>query len=64
MPGTFLFRSAIAEDLAQYSHWRDNLRDLGECEVKHGVKIRVTNLCTQSAGNPATPTKLQRPNEH
>ena len=57
--GHILVSQRIAEDLAQYSHWRDNLRELGECEVKHGVKIRVTNLCTQSAGNPATPTKLQ-----
>ena len=62
--GHILVSQRIAEDLAQYSHWRDNLRELGECEVKHGVKIRVTNLCTQSAGNPATPTKLQGPNEH
>ena len=57
--GHILVSQRIAEDLAQYSHWRDNLRELGECEVKHGVKIRVTNLCTQNAGNPATPTKLQ-----
>ena len=58
--GHILLSQRIAEDLAQYSHWRDNLRDLGEFEVKHGVKIQITNLCTDQAGNPALPAKLQR----
>ena len=56
--GHILLSQRIAEDLAQYSHWRDNLRDLGEFEVKHGVKIQITNLCTDQAGNPALPEKL------
>ncbi len=57
--GHILLSQRIAGDLAQYSHWRDNLRDLGEFEVKHGVKIQMTSLCTDQAGNPALPTKLQ-----
>jgi TolB-like protein/class 3 adenylate cyclase/Tfp pilus assembly protein PilF len=57
--GHILVSQRIAEDLAQYSHWRDNLHDLGEFEVKHGVRIRVTNLCTASAGNSALPAKLR-----
>src|SRR5438309_3409103 len=58
--GHILVSQRIAEDLAQYSHWRDNLHDLGEFEVKHGVKIQLTSLCTDQAGNPALPTKLQQ----
>ena len=58
--GHILLSKRIAEDLAQYSHWRDNLHDLGEFEVKHSVKIHVTNLCTQSAGNPSLPTQLKQ----
>ncbi len=58
--GHILLSKRVAEDLAQYSHWRDNLHDLGEIEVKHGVTIQVTNLCTNSAGNSALPTQLQR----
>jgi TolB-like protein/Flp pilus assembly protein TadD len=58
--GHILLSKRVAEDLAQYSHWRDNLHDLGEIEVKHGVKIHVTNLCTGSAGNFSIPTQLQR----
>lgn len=57
--GHILLSKRVAEDLAQYSHWRDNLHDLGEFEAKHSVKIHVMNLCTDSAGNPALPGKLQ-----
>jgi serine/threonine-protein kinase len=56
--GHILLSKRVAEDLAQYSHWRDNLHDLGEFEVKHGVKIQLTNLCTSDAGNPVMPAKL------
>ncbi len=58
--GHILLSQRVAEDLAQYSHWRDNLHDLGEVEVKHGVKVQVTSLCTDEAGNPALPSKLER----
>jgi TolB-like protein/class 3 adenylate cyclase/Tfp pilus assembly protein PilF len=60
--GHILLSQRVAEDLAQYSHWRDNLRDLGEFEVKHGVRVQVSNLCTDQAGNRALPRKLEAQN--
>src|SRR5207237_3352164 len=33
--------------------------ELGECEVKHGVRVSVVNLYTEELGNPAVPEKLR-----
>ena len=33
--------------------------NLGECEVKHGVRVSVVNLYTAELGNPAVPEKLK-----
>src|SRR5256712_9194596 len=32
-----LLSAHVADDLANYGHWRPYLHDLGECEVKHGL---------------------------
>jgi len=61
--GHILLSKRIAEDLSQYERWRPLLHDLGEFEVKHGVKIHLVNLCTEDAGNPAMPQKLLRASE-
>jgi TolB-like protein/Tfp pilus assembly protein PilF len=50
----------VAEDLAQYRHWEPYLRDLGECEVKHGLRLHLFNLCKDGLGNPQVPEKLKR----
>jgi hypothetical protein len=34
------------------------LHDLGECEVKHGVRVHVVNLYTDELGNPKAPAKF------
>src|SRR5262249_10303227 len=57
--GHILLSAHVAEDLAEYSHWQPHLHELGECEVKHGVRISVVNLYTEELGNPAVPEKLQ-----
>src|SRR4029453_16532944 len=49
----------VAEDLDQYGHWQPHLHDLGECEVKHGVRLHVVNLFTEDLGNPQLPKKVQ-----
>jgi len=36
--GHILLSKHVAEDLEQYGHWQPLLHDLGECEVKHGVR--------------------------
>src|SRR6202011_373258 len=56
--GHILLSKHIAEDLAQYRHWQPYLHDLGECEVKHGVRVSVVNLYTEELGNPAIPEKF------
>jgi len=57
--GHILLSRHVAEDLEGYEHWRPLLHDLGFCEVKHGVKLQVVNLCTDEAGNRALPAKLR-----
>src|SRR5438552_3026445 len=54
----------VAEDLEQHDRWRPLLHDLGECEVKHGVRINVTNLYSDEVGNPNLPSKLQAVRKH
>src|SRR6266568_2114446 len=56
--GHVLISKHMAEDLEQYGHWKQNLHDLGECEVKHGVRVSVVNLYTEDLGNPEVPQKF------
>ena len=56
--GHVLISKHMAEDLEQYGHWKRNLHDLGECEVKHGVRVSVVNLYTEDFGNPEVPQKF------
>src|SRR5438067_13169844 len=42
--GHILVSKRVAEDLGHYSKWRPLLHDLGELEVKHGVKVDLVNL--------------------
>ena len=58
--GHILLSAHIAEDLAQYRHWQACLYDLGECEVKHGLRLHLFNLCKDRLGNPQVPEKLRR----
>ena len=61
--GHILLSKRVADDLAQYERWQPHLYDLGECEVKHGVKIAVVNLFTGDVGRQNLPEKLQRSRE-
>ena len=56
--GHILLSRRIAEDLEQFAHWRPILHELGECEVKHGVRVHLTNLYTDDLGNPELPKKF------
>src|SRR4030095_9674265 len=55
-----LLSGHVAEDLAQYRHWQLYLRDLGEWEVKHGLRLHLFNLYKDDLGNPQVPEKLKR----
>src|SRR5438876_5394353 len=56
--GHILLSQHVAEDLEHYPRWQPYLHDLGEYEVKHGVRISIVNLYTDDAGNAAVPTRL------
>src|SRR2546423_11018019 len=58
--GHILLSGHIAEDLTQYRHWQPYLHDLGECEVKHGLRLHLVNLYQDNLGNPNLPDKLKR----
>jgi TolB-like protein len=53
-----LLSKRVADDLAQDSLWQPLLHEIGEIEVKHGVKLGVVNLYTEEIGNPQPPKKL------
>jgi TolB-like protein/class 3 adenylate cyclase/Tfp pilus assembly protein PilF len=57
--GHILLSKRVAEDLEEYDRWRPLLHDLGACEVKHGVLVDVTNLCSDEVGNPQLPKKFR-----
>jgi TolB-like protein len=58
--GHILLSKHVAEDLEGYGRWRAYLHDLGECEVKHGVRVSVVNFCSEKIGNPELPSKLKQ----
>src|SRR5438874_4768907 len=58
--GHILLSKHVADDLEQYRQWRSHLHDLGECEVKHDVRVHVVNLYTNELGNRELPEKFQQ----
>src|SRR5437764_2499371 len=62
--GHILRSQHAAEDLEEYEQWRPLLHDLGTCEVKHGIRVAVTNLYSDEVGNPQLPSKLQAVRKH
>jgi TolB-like protein/Tfp pilus assembly protein PilF len=57
--GHILLSRHVAEDLEQYRQWQPYLHDLGECEVKHGVRVHAVNFYTDDVGNPEVPQKFK-----
>src|SRR6266550_1787684 len=62
--GHILLSHHVAEDLEEFESWRPCLHDIGTLEVKHGVRVNVTNLYSDEFGNPKLPTKLQTVRKH
>jgi TolB-like protein/class 3 adenylate cyclase/Flp pilus assembly protein TadD len=58
--GHILLSAHVAEDLCEYRHWQPCLHDLGECEVKYGLRLHLFNLYKDGLGNPQVPEKLRR----
>ena len=57
--GHILLSRHVAEDLEHYPRWQSYLHALGDCEVKHGVRVGIVNLYGDNIGNPQAPKKFQ-----
>ena len=57
--GHILLSKHVADDLEHYPRWSPYLHSLGECEVKHGVRIGVVNLYNDGIGNAQVPKKFR-----
>jgi TolB-like protein/class 3 adenylate cyclase len=62
--GHILLSHHVAEDLEAFDRWRPFLHELGTCEVKHGVRVSVTNLYSDEFGNSKLPSKLAAVKKH
>src|SRR6266550_5248564 len=62
--GHILLSHHVAEDLEQFERWRPCLHDIGTFEVKHRVRVNVTNLYSEEVGNPQLPKKFQALKKH
>ena len=62
--GHILLSHHVAEDLEHFDRWRPFLHDIGTCEVKHSVRLSVSNLYLGEVGNPQLPKKLQAVMKH
>ncbi|HEY5036072.1 MAG TPA: tetratricopeptide repeat protein, partial [Chthoniobacterales bacterium] len=58
--GHILLSQRVADDLGQYRQWSHRLHPLGECEVKHGVRLYLVNLYAEQLGNEAMPQKFRQ----
>jgi TolB-like protein/Tfp pilus assembly protein PilF/class 3 adenylate cyclase len=58
--GHILLSKHVAEDLEHSARWRPQLHDLGECDIKHGGRLHLVNLCTEELGNSQPPTKFRQ----
>src|SRR5438552_17371951 len=59
-PGHILISKRVADDLAQDRVWQPLLHDLGEIELKHGLKVGIVNLHSNEIGNSQAPEKISR----
>ena len=57
--GHILASQSVADVLGHLSSWKDYLHDLGETDVKHGVRVHLYNLYTEEVGHAEVPEKLQ-----
>ena len=58
--GHILLSKQNANDLVQYREWQPCLHDLGEVEVKHGVRVALANFFGDGFGNSKPPGKIIR----
>src|ERR1700736_2543963 len=57
--GHILLSHRVAEDIGQFREWLPHLHDIGECGVKHELRVHLFNLYGADFGNPAVPSKVE-----
>src|SRR5215472_14564116 len=57
--GHILLSKHVAEDLEEYPHWQPHLHELGQCEVKHGMRVSVVKLYDDQFGNAKLPQRFE-----
>src|SRR5204863_7892580 len=57
--GHILLSKHVANDLQEHRQWSSWLHDLGECEVKHVVRLGIVTLYRDGVGNPQLPKKVR-----
>ena len=57
--GHILVSKPVADVLQELRAWGGKLHDLGEAEVKHGVRVHLFNLYKEEFGNPEVPQKVR-----
>lgn len=57
--GHILVSHTVAEILREIGAWSEKLIDLGEHDVKHGLRMHLYSLYTSGVGNPMLPMKMQ-----
>src|SRR5499427_4119641 len=62
--GHILLSKHVADDLAPHPRWNLYLHDLGECEVKHGMRVSVVNFYDDQFGNATLPRKFEAAQKH
>ena len=58
--GHILVSRETAYNLGQISSWKPALHDLGEVEVKHGVRVHIFNVYAEEFGNSVLPAEFKR----
>jgi TolB-like protein/Tfp pilus assembly protein PilF len=61
--GHILLSKRTADDLAESGQWLPFLHDLGECQVKHGTMLGLTNFFSDDVGNPKLPSWCKKARE-
>ncbi len=56
--GHIMLSQRVAEDLGQFREWQSHLEDIGECVVKHDVRLHLFSLHSAEFGNESLPAKI------
>lgn len=56
--GHILLSKSAADVLAQLREWQLFVHDLGQCRVKHGVRVHLFNFYSDQFGNARVPDKI------